>query len=73
MAIETPLMFLDKAATWALAQRLGGAALVELIVSESHTCYRGERGALHPWGRGCGACPACGLRARGFARWTAAL
>lgn len=71
-AIETPLMRLTKAETWALAEQLGGAALVELIVAETHTCYRGERGARHDWGFGCGACPACELRAKGFERYRAA-
>ncbi|MFT3818620.1 MAG: 7-cyano-7-deazaguanine synthase QueC [Rubrivivax sp.] len=64
--VETPLMWLDKAATWALAQRLGGAALVELVRRETHTCYLGIRGDLHPWGHGCGSCPACELRRRGW-------
>ena len=64
--LETPLMWLDKADTWRLAERLGGEALVALIVEESHTCYLGERGARHAWGYGCGVCPACSLRARGF-------
>ncbi|BAL93357.1 7-cyano-7-deazaguanine synthase QueC [Rubrivivax gelatinosus] len=66
MTIETPLMWLDKAATWDLAERLGGPALVELTVQHTHTCYLGERGELHPWGHGCGHCPACDLRRRGF-------
>jgi 7-cyano-7-deazaguanine synthase len=70
-AIETPLMRLTKAETWALAKGLGGEALVELIVRESHTCYRGERGTLGPWGHGCGTCPACELRARGWEGWVA--
>jgi len=69
--IETPLMRLDKAETWALAHDLGGDALVDLIVTETHTCYRGERGMLHPWGHGCETCPACELRARGWERWRA--
>jgi 7-cyano-7-deazaguanine synthase len=69
--IETPLMRLTKAETWALAKQLGGEPLVELIVRDSHTCYLGERGELHDWGRGCGTCPACELRARGWAEWTA--
>ncbi|RXF74800.1 7-cyano-7-deazaguanine synthase QueC [Hansschlegelia zhihuaiae] len=69
--LETPLMWLDKADTWALAEALGGRALVELIVAESHTCYLGERGEAHAWGFGCGACPACELRARGFAQYEA--
>lgn len=67
--IETPLMWLDKAATWALARELGGDALVDLIVRDTHTCYLGERGALHRWGHGCGHCPACELRAAGWQRW----
>ena len=68
MTIETPLMFLDKAATWRLAEQLGGEALVQLTVEHTHTCYLGERGDRHAWGHGCGHCPACELRARG---WTA--
>ena len=67
--IETPLMYLDKAATWALAEKLGGAALVELIVEHTHTCYLGERAGRHAWGYGCGKCPACELRAKGYEKW----
>ncbi|MFN4004249.1 MAG: 7-cyano-7-deazaguanine synthase QueC [Hylemonella sp.] len=70
--IETPLMWLDKAETWSLAEQLGGPALVELIVEHTHTCYLGERTQRHPWGYGCGSCPACELRARGWARYRAA-
>lgn len=69
LVIETPLMWRGKADTWALAHRLGGDALVELIRRDSHTCYLGERGALHAWGYGCGSCPACTLRARGWGEW----
>jgi 7-cyano-7-deazaguanine synthase len=67
--LETPLMWIDKAATWRLAESLGGSELVELIIEESHTCYRGERGARHTWGFGCAACPACELRAEGYRRF----
>jgi 7-cyano-7-deazaguanine synthase len=70
--IHTPLMFIDKAATWKLAQELGGNALVDLIVEESVTCYEGDRTHRHDWGYGCGVCPACDLRARGFERYRAA-
>jgi 7-cyano-7-deazaguanine synthase len=70
--IETPLMWIDKAATWALTQELGGRALVELILEETHTCYLGERGKRHAWGYGCGGCPACHLRARGYEAWAGA-
>lgn len=70
--IETPLMALTKAETWALAQQIGGEALVELILEASHTCYRGDRSHRHVWGYGCGDCPACELRARGHAEWVAA-
>ena len=66
MVIETPLMWLDKAETWALAGELGGEALVELIRTQTHTCYMGEHDVLHDWGYGCGECPACRLRARGW-------
>ena len=69
LALETPLMHLDKAASWALAERLGGAALVELIVEESHSCYLDRREARYAWGYGCGACPACRLRATGFEKY----
>jgi 7-cyano-7-deazaguanine synthase len=69
--LETPLMWIDKAQSWALAQHLGGDALVEAIVEHSHTCYLGERGQRHAWGYGCGACPACRLRVQGFEAWRA--
>lgn len=69
--IETPLMWLDKAQTWALAQQLGGDALVDITLRLTHTCYLGERGPLHTWGHGCGHCPACALRSQGHARWIA--
>jgi 7-cyano-7-deazaguanine synthase len=67
--IDTPLMWRDKAATWALAEALGGDALVELIVEETHSCYLGDRAHRHPWGYGCGNCPACELRRRGWERF----
>lgn len=67
--LETPLMWTDKAGVFALAYEIGGEALAEAIIEESHTCYLGIRGDAHAWGRGCGACPACKLRAEGFARW----
>ena len=67
--LHTPLMWIDKAATWRLARELGGAALVDLIREESHSCYLGERGMRHDWGHGCGDCPACNLRAAGWERY----
>ena len=67
--IHTPLMRLDKKATWLLAEQIGGSALVELIIAETVTCYEGRRNVRHPWGYGCGACPACVLRARGYERY----
>ena len=69
--LDTPLMWLDKAATWTLAEELGGHALVDLILEETHTCYLGERGTRHDWGYGCGTCPACTLRAQGWTRYRA--
>lgn len=69
--IATPLMHIDKAGTWALAQDLGGGALVDLIVEETHTCYLGDRTHRHDWGYGCGTCPACVLRAKGWEAWRA--
>ena len=71
--LETPLMWRDKAATWELADALGGQALVELIRTGTHSCYLGDRSQLHEWGYGCGACPACDLRAGGWRRWRAAV
>ena len=67
--IETPLMWIDKAATWRLAEELGGKTLVQLIIEHTHSCYRGDRTERHAWGYGCGACPACELRARGYKRF----
>ena len=71
MHLETPLMWLNKAATWTLADTLGGKALVELIRTETHTCYLGQRDTLHAWGYGCGSCPACELRAHGYKHYIA--
>ena len=70
--VHTPLMWIDKAATWRLAEVLGGKALVGLIVEESVTCYEGDRTHRHVWGYGCGQCPACMLRAAGHSRYMAA-
>ncbi len=70
--IETPLMWIDKAATWALAEALGGQALVQLIIEHTHTCYLGDREHRQAWGYGCGQCPACELRLRGYAAYAAA-
>lgn len=72
MTVETPLMFITKAQTWAMTQRLGGPALNALIAEHTHTCYLGERGSRHDWGYGCGHCPACELRARGYQEFIAA-
>jgi 7-cyano-7-deazaguanine synthase len=69
--IQTPLMFIDKAATWKLAQELGGDALVALIIEHTHTCYIGDRTKRNSWGYGCGECPACELRAKGYDQWQA--
>ena len=71
VVIHTPLMWIDKAATFEMAQEIGGDALVDLLVEETHTCYLGDRSRRHPWGYGCGTCPACRLRADGFAKWKA--
>jgi 7-cyano-7-deazaguanine synthase len=67
--IHTPLMWIDKASSFALAHELGGDAFVDLLVEHTHTCYLGDRSMRHVWGYGCGECPACKLRAEGFARW----
>jgi len=70
MVVETPLMWLDKMQTWQMAEQLGGAALVELIRTETHTCYLGDHTSLHRWGYGCGHCPACELRRTGYEAYT---
>lgn len=70
--LETPLMWIDKAATWALAESLGGRALVDLVLEHTHTCYLGDRSQRHAWGYGCGSCPACALRSRGFGAYLSA-
>jgi 7-cyano-7-deazaguanine synthase len=69
--IHTPLMWIDKAATFALAQEIGGAGLIDILLAETHTCYLGDREHRHDWGLGCGQCPACRLRAAGYAKWKA--
>lgn len=70
--IHTPLMWIDKAATFALAQEIAGSEFVDLLIEDTHTCYLGDRMHRHDWGFGCGECPACRLRAEGFAKWKAA-
>ncbi|QQP91643.1 7-cyano-7-deazaguanine synthase QueC [Skermanella sp. TT6] len=67
--VHTPLMWIDKAATWEMADRIGGRPLVDLIVEDTHTCYLGDRTARHDWGYGCGTCPACELRSAGWSRY----
>ncbi len=69
--IHTPLMWIDKAATFALAEEIGGKKFLDLVIEDTHSCYRGDRSHRHDWGYGCGECPACRLRAEGFARFTA--
>lgn len=67
--LETPLMWIDKAQTFALARELGGQTFLDLVVAESHSCYAGDRSTAHVWGRGCGTCPACQLRAEGWRKF----
>ncbi len=69
--IETPLMWIDKAATWRLARDLGGEALIDIVREKTHTCYNGDRSRRHEWGWGCADCPACALRAAGYAKFRA--
>jgi 7-cyano-7-deazaguanine synthase len=71
VAIDTPLMTIDKAGTWTLAEALGGSPLIDILIEHTHSCYLGERKTRHAWGYGCGSCPACELRAAGFQRWQA--
>ncbi len=73
LTLETPLMWVDKAQTWALSQHLGGSALSALIQEQTHSCYLGDRSQRHAWGYGCGLCPACELRERGFIDWRRSL
>lgn len=70
LTVETPLMWLDKAQTWDLANELGGQPLIELMIRETHTCYLGDRTHLHDWGYGCGSCPACQLREAGWLKYS---
>ena len=71
--LHTPLMWVDKAQTWALANELGGRDFVELVIEHTHTCYQGDRAHRHSWGYGCGECPACELRAKGFVQYQSEL
>ena len=72
LVLHTPLMWRDKAQTFALARAIGGQALLDLVIEESHSCYLGDRTTRHDWGYGCGHCPACDLRSKGFAAYLAA-
>ncbi len=67
--LHTPLMWIDKAQTWRLAEETGGNALIAIVRDQTHTCYRGDRTAGGDWGRGCGGCPACTLRANGYRQY----
>jgi 7-cyano-7-deazaguanine synthase len=69
MTIDTPLMWLDKTATWGLTEKLGGEALIDLVVEHTHSCYMGDRNQRHAWGYGCGMCPSCDLRRKGYESW----
>jgi 7-cyano-7-deazaguanine synthase len=69
MTVHTPLMWVDKAGTFALAKEIGGQALLDLVIEATHSCYLGDRNHRHDWGYGCGTCPACRLRAEGFDRF----
>ena len=71
MTIDTPLMWLDKAETWAMTEHLGGEPLIELVVEHTHSCYLGDREHRHQWGYGCGMCPSCDLRKKGYDTWLA--
>jgi len=69
VTIHTPLMWIDKADTFAMAEQIGGKAFLEIVIEDSHSCYMGDRSKRHEWGFGCGECPACQLRAKGFAKF----
>jgi 7-cyano-7-deazaguanine synthase len=67
VVIDTPLMWIDKAATFAMAEEIAGQPFLDLVVEDTHSCYLGDRTQRHDWGYGCGGCPACQLRRQGFA------
>jgi 7-cyano-7-deazaguanine synthase len=69
LVVHTPLMWIDKAGTFALAKEIGSQRLLDLVIEATHSCYLGDRSQRHPWGYGCGSCPACRLRADGYARF----
>jgi 7-cyano-7-deazaguanine synthase len=71
VTIHTPLMWIDKAATFRLAREIAGQGFLDIVVEDTHTCYLGDRAHRHPWGYGCGTCPACQLRAQGYAQFIA--
>ncbi|MGC1467356.1 MAG: 7-cyano-7-deazaguanine synthase QueC [Pseudolabrys sp.] len=71
VTLETPLMWIDKAATFTLARDIGGQEFLDLVIEETHSCYQGDRATRHDWGYGCGECPACRLRATGYAKFMA--
>jgi 7-cyano-7-deazaguanine synthase len=71
MTIETPLMRLDKAAIWALTEKLGGEPLIEMVAEHTHSCFMGDRTTHHAWGYGCGFCPSCDARRKGYESWLA--
>ena len=64
-SLDTPLMWLNKAETWKLAEQIGGKKLVDIIRTKTHTCYIGDHETFHEWGYGCGKCPACEIRKKG--------
>jgi len=61
--IETPLMHLTKAQTFKLAE---DESCLQEILKLSHTCYNGDHHTWNDWGYGCGKCPACELREKGY-------
>ena len=71
VTIHTPLMWIDKADTFSMAEEVGGKAFLDLVIEESHSCYLGDRTRRHDWGYGCGECPACQLRSQGFGKFSA--
>jgi 7-cyano-7-deazaguanine synthase len=73
VTVHTPLMWIDKAETWRMAEELGGEPLIAIIRNETVTCYEGDRSHEHAWGYGCGVCPACELRAKGYIKYYATL
>ena len=72
---ETPILhkittFLVKfQEIWKMAKDIGGEKYVNFVIKNTHTCYKGDRVNFNEWGYGCGECPACILRSKGWKKF----